>query len=120
MKEYYISITDENDNFICSKVGFDESALVEISCAAGGLGDFIDEYKIRMKGDPCVDCTVYEEGDFNCEDCEEEYHTLMHEELVLQFKAYLDLKKKLNIDRLNKELRCLEEENGCIGNELIL
>jgi hypothetical protein len=141
VKQYEITITDEEGNFICSKVPFEESRLEGVSIAAGGLGDFIEDYEIRASGKPCKDCDRFTNGciddcsvySFNCENtcdsyvpgCEEEceklgdYMSSEHEERVMQFSAYLDLKKKLNIDKMNEELRKFQEENGCTEGELV-
>lgn len=47
-KEFYITIEDEDGNIICQKVPFDEERLEAVSAAAGGLQDFVREYKDRM------------------------------------------------------------------------
>jgi hypothetical protein len=72
MKEFYISITEKDGSFVCCKVPFDEDLLTEISSAAGGLGDFIEDYKIRMMGEPCEDCDMYEDRQ-ECQDCCDEF-----------------------------------------------
>jgi hypothetical protein len=93
MKEFYISITDENDNFVCSKVPFEEDRLVAVGIAAGGLGDFIDEYKIRMFGNPCEDCDMYEDRQ-ECRDwCDDfqHYQQLMVDEENRHDREYKDI-----------------------------
>ncbi len=45
LKEFYISIEDENGNYLCRNVPFTEDKLVAVSEAAGGLSDFIREYR---------------------------------------------------------------------------
>lgn len=44
-KEFLLTIVDEDGKVVCKEVPFEEERLEAVSEAAGGLQDFIREYK---------------------------------------------------------------------------
>lgn len=46
--EFRITIKDELGVVVCEEVPFDEDRLEDVSEAAGGLQDFVQEYKEKL------------------------------------------------------------------------